>query len=173
MTMRTRLKRLERLAPPAPEKPKEPVDQFIRRPEVKAALEADSEYVAASRAAYLIVADALESEAERPPADFLPGWPDAKLLPARLRRNPDIQAWLKRCRPEAERIWQWLARKPGFNGDAWLRERRPDYVPAMVRWATAMEAVLQKEFGYRTGPVRVPTSSDLALAVHSSAGPGR
>ena len=159
MTIRTRLRRLERLAPPAPEKPQEPVGQFIRRPEVWAALSANPEYVVALRAAYQIVSDDLENDAERPPADFLPGWPNAKQLPGRRRRHPEVRAWLKRCRPEAERTWQWLARTPGFNGEAWMRARRPDYVPAMVRLATAMKAVLQREFGYRTGPVTPPADT--------------
>ncbi len=147
MTIRTRLKRLERLVPPAPPKPPEPLAQFLERPEVEAALNADPEFLAAQRAAYQILCEAFESEGERPPTDFLPGWPYAKLTRAQRSRDPDLRTWAKECRPEAERILSWMQRTPGFDWRAWLRERRPDFLPAMARLVTATRVLLRKKFG--------------------------
>jgi hypothetical protein len=152
VTIRTRLKRLERLTPPVPPKPQEPLAQFLERREVIAAFKQDAEFVAAHLAVYRILCEALEREGERPPADFLPGGPEAALAAAQQRRklDPDTRAWIEECRPEAERIYMWMERTPGFDHVTWLRERRPDYLPAMLLLATAQQAVLLKRFGRRT-----------------------
>jgi hypothetical protein len=144
VTIRTRLKRLERLVPPGPA---EPLSEFLDRLEVKAALNADSEFLAAQRAAYQILCEALESEGERPPAEFLPGWPSSELTRARRSRDPDERTWAKECRPEAERILSWMQRTPEFDLRVWLVERRPDFLPAWARLAAAMRAVLWTRFG--------------------------
>jgi hypothetical protein len=143
VTIRTRLKRLEQLTPPPP-RPEEPASQFFARPEVKAALNADPEFLAAQRLAYNIICDAFESAGERPPADFLADWPYSELTRARRSRDPELRAWAKDCRPEAERIWAWMEQTPGFDCRAWITERRPDFRPAWTRWVIATKVVLRK-----------------------------
>jgi hypothetical protein len=143
VTIRTRLKRLEQLTPPPP-RPEEPASQFFARPEVKAALNADPEFLAAQRVAYDIICDAFESAGERPPADFLADWPYSELTRARRSRDPELRTWAKDCRPEAERIWAWMEQTPGFDCRAWINERRPDFQPAWTRWVIATKAVLRK-----------------------------
>ncbi len=150
--LRRKLARLERLAPRTPAALDEPLARFVARPEVQRALKHDAECIAAKAAAYRILCEVLESNGERPPADFLAGWPDQDLKAARRRRglDPDKRAWVQECRPEADRICVWMQRTPGFDVHAWARKLCPDFGRSMLRLATAHHAVLRESFGYET-----------------------
>jgi len=57
---------------------------------------------------------------------------------------------VQECRPEADRIFKWMQRTPGFNVYAWVRKLRPDFVRAELRCVTAYHTVLRERFGYET-----------------------
>jgi hypothetical protein len=147
MTIRARLQRLERLVPPAPPQPQEPLDGLFQRPEVMEALYAEPEFNARLRQAYGIWCEAFERDGERPPDDFLPIDPSAELRTGPKRSKHAHGAGLEDCRPEAERIWKWMARTPGFNGIKWVASRRPDFMPAVERCVAVMRTFVRRRFG--------------------------
>ena len=130
-----------------------PMFQRARRlplpPEDKAvlkelALYADPEFLAARRAVYQILYETFAREGERPPADFFPDWPYSERKRAQRSRDPELRTWSKECQPEAERIMHWMTEKPGFNPYHWVRERRPEFLPATKHLVTVMQAVAER-----------------------------